>query len=1181
MLDCPSDADLTGFLNESLPLDRISGVSAHVDGCASCQGRLDKLTHDTNGAIARFKDISSLRPTIGDSKNSLSEAGTLIVGANNLPTARLIGLPTVPGFDVLVEIGRGGMGVVYKARHRRLNRLVALKMVIAGGAADARVVQRFLYEAEILARVQHPQVVQVFEVDTYQGASGVPIPYLAMELLEGGSLSKRLRELRQKTPLEQIPSGKNTQLDPRVAAELIEGVARAVHAAHLQGVIHRDLKPGNILFPSDEFGTRSAEVKSASAGAHNTSRSESGTQQSALTPKVTDFGLAKFTQDSGADLTGSGQVVGTPHYMAPEQAAGSRQIGPTADVYALGAILFECLAGRPPFVGSEPMSVLLKVVNDAPPDVRALCRGLHQDLAAVVMRCLAKDPRRRYASAADLADDLRRYLEKRPTVARPVTMRERLWLWSKRNPAVAGLIMALGTVLFAAFIVITAFWVTAEQTARDERHAKDLARLAESRAINSQLEAAESLKEAERQKANADRNRTYLEFARAVTWCEEGRVAQGLDSFIRTAELAETIGAGDVAHVARVNLAAWPQVLPSDRKLFVQTHQPRDIAFSQDGRRGVVASRGANLFLWDTTTNQKIQQYRLSYRFTRYTPTSLTLGFTFWTIAISPDGKKVAAGGTDGQVWVWDTDKLDPLFTLEAAPPSEDVWVVAFAPDGTLWATNGGTGARQWDLVQKKSIAQIDLPGGSDAMIQSLIVSSDGKRLFTGDRGGKIYEWDIARKKPIGSWNTLGWVSNLALSPRDTHLAATGSDGFVRVIDLATKQETQRISLAAAYGKGLAFAPNRSLLVASDADGNVRGWDWKTGVPVGVPLRLSGEVLNPRFLPNSDEFVVPAGNAVYRCRMGDMPGQVLFPNNGIRVRGLDYSPTGDRLAVAHESILSEFDLASGKQSDSPLLPTATLTIRYDQNRNRNRLIRGYREGFDVIGLPGFTREAGSPNMDRVLGIEFTPGGTRMIAMDVVSLSLWDPSSFSRPLARYRDPDQPNGVEITAIDVRPDGRELLFAYANKVVFLNTETLEKSRPGWETADDILDAKYLPDGTRILVGRRDSVAEVLDTTTGAAIGRPLTHSRAALAVASSPDGRVLLTGSRDGMARFWDTATGLPLGPPLRHAGPVTHVMYNPNGSQVATGTGSGEVLLWAPPPAPIAGSLDAFKEARGMK
>ena len=365
-----------------------------------------------------------------------------------------------PASSSITEIGRGGMGVVYKACHKRLNRPVALKMILAGAAADPRTVQRFLFEAEILARIQHPQVVQVFEVDTFTGPNGVAIPYLAIELLEGGSLSKRLRAGR---------------LDSRAAAELVEGIARAVHAVHTQGIVHRDLKPGNILFP--EAGEKRQETGEREEGLPGSADSKSPISR-LLPPKVTDFGLAKFTQ-AGADLTGTGQVVGTPHYMAPEQAAGSRQVGPAADVYSLGAILFECLAGRPPFLGDEPMSVLVKVVTEVPPDVRTLRSDVPRDLGAVVMRRLDKDPRRRYATAEDLANDLRRDPSTTdPQRPDPLATHERIWLWTCRNPAVAGLVAALALVLAVGFAAVTWMWIEARDTAHKERLAKEQAETA-------------------------------------------------------------------------------------------------------------------------------------------------------------------------------------------------------------------------------------------------------------------------------------------------------------------------------------------------------------------------------------------------------------------------------------------------------------------------------------------------------------------------------------------------------------------------------------------------------------------------------------------------------------------------------------------------------------------------------
>jgi WD40 repeat protein len=820
------------------------------------------------------------------------------------------------------------------------------------------------------------------------------------------------------------------------------------------------------------------------------------------------------------------------------------------------------------------MSVMLKVVNEPPPDVRGLCKGLHQDLAAVVMRCLAKDHRRRYASAADLADDLRRYLEKRPTIARPVTIRERAWLWTKRNPVVAGLVSALCCVLLTAFITITAFWMKAEKTADDERSARERATAAELQAIAANRDAEASLAEAKLQKASAELNRTYLEFARAANWCEEGRVVDGLASFVRTVELAEAIGATDLARVARVNLVAWLKELPSARKSLVYSSQPRDLVLYPDGRRAVVAARGGNLLLWDLTTDQVLLKYLPSFKFTRATPAGIFLGFTFWSAAISPNGKTVVGGGSDGQIWVWDSGKPEARTALVAAPPDDDVWAVTFAPDGTLWATSGSE-IQRWDLGEKKIVARATLPNNSKGIIQSLILSSDGKRLFTGDRSGMLLEWDAERLTTLRSWEIPGWITHLAFSPGATHIAATGTNGSIYVIELETGRQIQEISLAGAYGNGVAFAPDRPLLLASDTDGNVRGWNWMTGVPVGVPLQLTGEVLNPRFLGNSDEFIVPAGNAVHRCRLAAMPGQLLLANKGRRIRGLDFSSDGNRLAWAYDKSIHEFNLSNKESTQTNSLSTFTLTIRYDPDLSRNRLFRAYSDGFDVIDLPSFAQRPLIRTTSRTLQIGFTPNGGSAFVMETDKVSRWDPVSLARPIEQFRDPEMPNGVDHTAMDVRPDGKELLIAHANKLVFLDSQTLTKSRADWEAADEILDAKYLPGGSKILVGRRDGVAQICDAASGTALGRAMTHNRAVLSMASSPNGDLLVSGSRDGTARFWDAASGLPLGPPLRHSGPVTHVAFNPKGTQVATGSGNGEVLLWTLPPPPVQGSVDKFR------
>jgi tRNA A-37 threonylcarbamoyl transferase component Bud32 len=319
-----------------------------------------------------------------------AEAETIAPAAGivaELPLPWASALPEVPGYEILRELGRGGMAVVYKARQSKLNRLVALKMILTGAHAGEAELARFRTEAEAIARLQHPNIVQVYEVGEHAG-----LPYLALELCAGGSLEKKLN---------------GTPLPPREAAELVEKLAQAMHVAHGRGVIHRDLKPANVLLAEDG------------------------------TPKVTDFGLAKKLDEAGQTATGA--VMGTPSYMAPEQ-AGGKPVGPLADVYALGAILYECLTGRPPFRAATALDTILQVVTDEPAPPSLLAPQVPRDLETICLKCLRKDPTKRYASAQAMADDLRRFQAGEPIAARRVGRLERAWKWAKRRPTTAALL---------------------------------------------------------------------------------------------------------------------------------------------------------------------------------------------------------------------------------------------------------------------------------------------------------------------------------------------------------------------------------------------------------------------------------------------------------------------------------------------------------------------------------------------------------------------------------------------------------------------------------------------------------------------------------------------------------------------------------------------------------------------
>jgi hypothetical protein len=352
------------------------------------------------------------------------------------PARRVPPVPCVRGYDLLGKLGQGGMGAVYKAHHLRLNRVIALKVV--GDAPNARPADlvRFRQEAEMIARVQHPNIVQIHEVGEYPGGS-----YLALEYVDGPALDRHVNATPQ---------------PPRQAAQLVEALARAVHYAHARGVIHRDLKPANVLLTA------------------------------AGTPKITDFGLARHIElESG--LTTAGAIMGTPSYMAPEQVDGQlRQIGPHTDTYALGAILYECLTGRPPFKAATVLDTLAQVRHQDPlPPHRLLdsnSRTCLADLETICLKCLEKEPQRRYASAAALADDLARYLAGEPITARPVGPAGQAWRWARRNPGWAAMLAAVTGLLLVIVVGSSLMYLRLDRALRASEEERWVTLVAHARA---------------------------------------------------------------------------------------------------------------------------------------------------------------------------------------------------------------------------------------------------------------------------------------------------------------------------------------------------------------------------------------------------------------------------------------------------------------------------------------------------------------------------------------------------------------------------------------------------------------------------------------------------------------------------------------------------------------------------
>jgi tetratricopeptide (TPR) repeat protein len=367
--------------------------------------------------LARYPELQAELAAFFQDQDCLDHVFTDAQQAAGATTGPGTHVRYVGDYELLEEIARGGMGVVFKARQLSLGRTVALKMILSGQFASGQEVGRFQREAEAAANLDHPHLVPIYEIGIHEG-----IHYFSMKLIEGGNLSQHIPRLLQ---------------DARASAQLLRTVARAVDHAHQHGLLHRDLKPGNILLDAQ------------------------------AQPHVTDFGLAKrVAGPAGAGATQSGAIVGTPSYMAPEQAAGSKGLSTAADVYALGAILYHLLTGRPPFVGATPLETLLQVVECEPPRPSSLQAGVDRDLETICLKCLHKDPERRYPGAAALADELTRYLNGEPIHARPVGPAERLWRWARRRPWPAALAAALCLSVVVGFGLVTWQWRRAAEESR-------------------------------------------------------------------------------------------------------------------------------------------------------------------------------------------------------------------------------------------------------------------------------------------------------------------------------------------------------------------------------------------------------------------------------------------------------------------------------------------------------------------------------------------------------------------------------------------------------------------------------------------------------------------------------------------------------------------------------------------
>jgi WD40 repeat protein len=820
--------------------------------------------------------------------------------------------PSLPGYEVLELVGRGGMGLVYRARDTRLDRLVALKVLLAGAGAGDEDLARFKTEAEAVARMQHPHIVQIFEVGEHEGRA-----FCALEYVGGGTLARRLAA---------------TPLPPRDAAALVETLAGAVQYAHDRHVLHRDLKPGNVLLAEDG------------------------------TPKVADFGLAKRLDVEGGQ-TQTGAVLGTPAYMAPEQAAGdARALGPAVDVYALGAILYECLTGRPPFLGETPLATLDLVRAREPVPVRTLNPKVPRDLETVCLKCLRKESGRRYPSARELADDLRRFQAGEPVRARPVPAWERALAWARRRPAA---VLAIVAVVLAAGGGL-AWWQyrVAEASLREESRLRGEVETAKDQAVaaNDKLDQVLYLQRVqgalrEWQASDVARARELLDECpagrRSWEWHYVRRLLHPLQEVTGVTEgIYEVQYTPDGKRVISSGmfgvLRAWDPA--QGRELFyLEGTQPQadrlggfaasggtPVRFLIDPGRGEVLGNGRGrgaLPVWDLATGKRRRQIAGGKAPVRSCmardPNGAWLAFgcggsnvfapqvfvvdaatgkdvvtlqghpaPVKCLAASADGTLLASGCEAGLVKVWDTKTWKEKWGFRIS----DRWVagLAFCPGTSrLVAIAHGGQLRCWDVADGAECFRVD---ARPRDLTALALRPDGHRLACGTDTGEVqtYETGKGERQEVyrGHLGLRRAVTALAYSPDGTRLISGGMDSALRVWDATGGQEAVRRRLPVPAGTALALDPRTGALVGGGQDG-VRRWDLATGRPAGQQRGQLGMVASLAVAAAADRVVAASGDGTVRVWDWRADRQVLeLVHVADRVQALALSPDGRALAVS-------------------------------------------------------------------------------------------------------------------------------------------------------------------------------------------------------------------------------------------------------------------------------------------